>query len=48
MVAQGAFLLVRVRLFLARNQILSAHPAGRLAGTVEPKLFKGFLLLAGD
>jgi len=46
MVAQGAFLLVRVRLFLARNQILSAHPAGRLAGTGEPKLFEGFLLLA--
>jgi hypothetical protein len=25
-----------------------AHPTGRLAGTVEQKLFKGLLLLTGD
>ena len=46
MVAQGAFLLVHVRLSLSGNLILCGHPEGRLAGTGEPKLFEGFLLLA--
>ena len=46
MVAKGAFLLMRVRLFLSGNLILCAHPAGGLAAKGEPKLFEGFLLLA--
>ena len=46
LVAQYAFLLLCVRLFLSSTLIPCAHPAGRLAGSVEPKLFGGFLLLA--
>ncbi len=36
---------MRVRLGFDRNQILCTHPAGRLAGTVEPKPLKAFLIL---